>query len=175
MRLTGDGIDVATGLLQFGTPFAKAEPALTAALGAPTKDTGVGSSFSDYGTCPGNKLRALEYGGGALWVLFGDVKVDGGPLTMYQWALTPQGTPTSVPPASALVGDLSTLEFGIGTTVKQLKDGAATGTLEVRDGDEVIGPSFSLMDQSSGFYGQLTNTKPTGTITFVQGGMSCGE
>jgi len=94
---------------------------------------------------------------------------------MYQWALTPKGSPKSAPRASALVGDVSTLEFGIGTTVKQLRDAAATGTLEVREGDEVFGPSFSLMDQSSGFYGNLTNTKPTGTVTFVQGGMGCGE
>ena len=175
VRLTGDGIDLPAALVEFGTTFGAAEPRLRAALGRPTRDTGVENSFSSYGTCPGTKLRALEYAGGALWVLFGDVQRDNGPLTMYQWALTPKGRPRTVPRASALVGDVSTLEFGIGTTVQQLRDGASTGMLTLSEGDEVFGPSFSLRDQSSGFFGNLTDTKDTGTVTFVQAGMACGE
>ncbi len=175
MRLTGDGIDLPAALVEFGTTFVAAEPRLRAALGRPSRDTGVQNSFSNYGTCPGTKLRALEYGGGAMWVLFGDVKRDGGPLTMYQWALTPKGRPKAVPRASALVGDVSTFAFGIGTTVQQLRDGTAADTLKVRERDEVFGPSFSLMDQSSGFFGNLTDTKSSGTVTFVQAGMGCGE
>ena len=172
-RLTGDGVALPGQVLAFGTPFDEARPALEAALGAPSADTGVTDSFGPYGTCPGTELRALEYGGGALQLLFGDV--DGGALTLYQWALTGDGSPSSVPRASALVGDAATFEFGVGTTVAQLQDEAAPATVELSPGDEAFPASFRLQDQSSGFFGYLTGTAPSDTATFVQGGQGCGE
>jgi hypothetical protein len=143
------------------------------ALGKPTRDTGVISSFSEYGTCPGTKLRALEYGGGALVVLFGNVK--GAALTMYQWALQPKGNTAHVPKASALVGDVTTYEFGIGTTVGQLKAHVATGTLKVTPGNGSQAATFSLHDQSSGFSGQLSGTSDGDATTYVLAGKPCGE
>lgn len=173
IRLTGDGIALPSRVLAFGTPYEQARSALDAGLGAPTTDTGVIDSFGPYGTCPGTQLRALEYGGGALVVLFGDV---GGPgLTMYQWALTGQGRPSQVPPASAHVGDEATYEFGVGTTLAELRSGAAPAQLEVNPGDEILPASFRLQDQSSGLFGYLTGSEPQDTATFVQGGRACGE
>jgi hypothetical protein len=172
-RLTGDGIDLPKGVVLFGTTFEKARVALQQALGQPTRDTGVGSSFSAYGTCPGTKLRALEYGGGALVVLFGDVK--GTALTMYQWALQPAGNRAKVPRASALVGDVTTYEFGIGTTVGQLRAHVATDTLKVRPGDGSQAATFTLQDQSSGFSGQLSGTSDSDATTYVLAGRPCGE
>lgn len=157
----------------FGTTYDKARPALERALGRPTLDTGVGSSFGAYGTCPGTKLRALEYGGGALVVLFGDVK--GSALTMYEWALQPKGTPARVPKASAFVGDVTTYEFGIGTTVGQLKAHVATGTLKVKAGDGSQAATFTLQDQSAGFSGQLSGTTDGDETTYVIAGQPCGE
>lgn len=172
-RLTGDGIALVSRVLEFGTPIATARPALEAELGKATLDTGVGSSSAAYGVCPGTQLQALEFGGGGLVVLFGDV---GGPgLRMYGWALQDKGSPGRVPKASALVGDVSTLQFGVGTTVRTLQEGAATGTLEVRPPDEPSAASFRLDDQSSGFFGQLTGTAPADTVTFVSAGEACGE
>lgn len=173
VRLTGDGIDLPRRVVEFGATYDSARPLLDAALGRPTTDTGVTDSFSDYGTCPGTRLRALEYGGGALVVLFGDVS--GSALTMYSWSLTGRGTPSSVPAASAFVGDTATYEFGVGTTVAELEDGARPATVEVNPGDEVVRPSFRLQDQSSGFFGYLTGTDPQDTATFVLGGQGCGE
>ena len=173
VRLTGDGIDLGPRVVSFGAPYEQARPGLDAALGRPTTDTGVVESFGPYGTCPGTRLRALEYGGGALVVLFGDVAGPG--LTMYQWGLTTQGTPSQVPRASALVGDAATYAFGVGTRVADLRQGARPATVEVDPGDEALPASFRVQDQSSGLFGYLTGPAPGDTATFVQGGQGCGE
>jgi hypothetical protein len=172
-RLTGDGIDLPTGVLVFGTTYEKASRLLPQSLGRSTHDTGVVSSFSSYGTCPGTKLRAVEYGGGALVIFFGNVK--GSALTMYQWALQPKGNPKLVPKASALVGDVTTYEFGIGTTLGQLKAHVATDTLKVTSGNGSQAPSFTLHDQSSGFSGQLSGTSNNDGTTYVLAGQPCGD
>jgi hypothetical protein len=171
VRLTGDGIDTPDAVTTFGQAFEEVQPALVAALGRPTKDTGVVSSFSEYGTCPGSKLRVLEFGK-ALRVLFGDVIGPG--ITMYQWSLTEQSGDGAR--ASALVGDVTTYEFGVGDTVAELRAGIQGGAeLKVNPGDEVLAPSFRLTDQSSGFFGFLTGTADTDTVTEVQAGEGCGE
>jgi hypothetical protein len=159
----------------FGTAFDKANPALQRALGKPTRDTGVVSSFSDYGTCPGTKLRALEYDGGALVVLFGNVK--GSALTMYQWALQPKGNTAHAPRASAFIGDVTTYEFGIGTTVRQLRAGVGKERLTVGKGSESESqaPTFVVHDQSSGISGQLSGTTDGDATTYILAGRACGE
>lgn len=173
VRLTGDGVDTGKQVVAFGDAFEVAEPALRAALGEPTLDTGEQEVFGRYGTCPGSRLRALEYGGGALHVLFGDVIGPG--MTMYQWTLTERGRPGDVPRASALVGDVATFEFGVGDPLAELRAGVQGSALEVREGDEMLPASFTLTDQSSGFFGALTGTAPAATITGVQAGEPCGE
>ena len=173
VRLTGDGIDLAGGVVGFGATYEQARPSLDAGLGRPTTDTGVTDSFGPYGTCPGTRLRALEYGGGALVVLFGDVA--GPALTMYQWALTSEGDAARVPRASALVGDAATYEFGVGTTVRDLQEGARPAQVEISPGDQVFSATFRVQDQSAGFFGFLTGTGPGDSATFVQGGRGCGE
>lgn len=172
-RLTGDGIDLPVGVIDFGTTFDRAEPALRRALGRPTRDTGVGPSSGAYGSCPGTRLRALEYGGGALVVLFGNVS--GPALTMYQWALQPKGDAHRVPEASALVGDVTTYEFGIGTSLGDLRAGVATDMLKVRPGRGSRSPTFTLQDQSSGFAGQLSGTTDDDVTTYVLAGRPCGD
>ena len=172
VRLTGDGIDTPQAVTTFGQTFDEVQPALVAAFGEPSKDTGVVSSFSEYGTCPGSKLRALEFYGGALNVLFGDAVGPG--ITMYQWALVEPSEDT--PKASALIGDVTTYDFGVGDTVAELTAGVQGGAdLEVSPGDEVFGPSFTLMDQSAGFFGFLTGTTDADAVEFVQAGEACGE
>lgn len=173
VRLTGDGVDLPGRVAVFGDGFEPVRQALTAALGRPSLDTGEQSSFGSYGTCPGSRLRALEFGGGALRVLFGDV--DGPVLTMYQWSLIADGRPADVPRASALVGDTATFEFGVGTAVGQLRSGSAGAALDIRPGDEMLPASFRLSDQSAGFFGRLTGTADSDTVTGVLAGTACGE
>lgn len=171
--MTGHGIDTPARLVEFGSTYGDARPLLDTALGKPTKDTGEVDSFSDYGTCPGDVLRALEYGGGALVLLFGDV--DGPGLSFYRWRLEDTGTPAAVPKASALIGDVTTYEFGVGTTVAQLREGVGAQALQVTAGDVPVPPTFRLTDQSSSFFGTLTGTGPSDTALFVEAGQSCGE
>lgn len=173
VRLTGNGIDLPDRLLELGARYDEARPALIAALGTPTKDGAEESSFSGYGTCPGDRLRALEFGGGALVVLFGDV--DGAELTMFHWSLHDRGRPADVPQAVALVGDTATFGFGVGDTVAELREGSSGAELEVQQGDEIVGPTFRLTDQSAGFFGYLTGTSGRDTVTGVVGGQECGE
>ena len=171
--LTGDGLEVDGRPLPFGTSYDEALGPLTTALGPASLDTGETSPFGAYGTCPGTVLRALEYGGGAAVLLFGDV--DGPGQRFYAWNLPDQGAPDQAPRARALVGDAATLDLGIGTTVARLRAGSAEGTLEVFEGDEIFGPGMRLSDQSGGLYGSLTDTSDAGSVTFVTGGSGCGE
>ena len=166
VRLTGDGIALPTGVVAFGDTFTAVQPDLLRFLGTPTTDTGPIDPFSKYGTCPGKDLRVLEFDGGALQVLFGTL--DGNQeMTVYSWALTaPSDT---APKASALIGDAATFEFGPGTTLAELTEGAGDA-LEVVE-DELLGTVFRVKDQSSGFFGNVDG----GTVSFVQGGEGCGE
>jgi hypothetical protein len=170
-RLTGDGIDLPGRVLVFGTPFTEALPALTSALGEPTKDTERIDPLSNYGTCPGTTLQVLEYGDGALQVLFGDVGAD--EPVLYQWALTGAGDPDQVPQASALVGDQATFAFGPGTTVGALEENAGEA-LELAEDELILDPAFRLRDRSSGFSGFLSGTTSADVVTFVEAGTPCG-
>ena len=172
VRLIGDGVDLPARVVVFGDTLADAQPLLRRFLGEPTKDTGTIETFGAYGTCPGKDLRVLEYSGGALQLLFGTL--DGGAeMTFNSYTLTDQqGDATTAPQASALIGDAATFDFGPGTTVAELRAGAGEA-LELLPADEPVGPAFRLADQSSGFFGTLSS--PTGSVTAVQAGQSCGE
>lgn len=166
VRMTGDGIELPTRVVTFGDTYAAVQPDLLRFLGKPSKDTGPIDPFSEYGTCPGKDLRVLEYGGGALRILFGTM--DGAKeMTIYGWALTQASD--STPPASALIGDVTTFEFGVGTTTAELREGAGEA-LEVVE-DEMLGTIFTVKDQSSGFFGNIKG----GKVTYVQSTSGCGE
>ncbi len=173
IRLTGDGLDLPDGVVSFGDDYTDVRSRIVAALGEPTKDTGEVKSFSTYGTCPGQKLRALEYGHGALRLLFGDVIGPG--MTLYQWSLVDEGEPAQVPHASAFVGDVTTYEFGVGTTLPSLREGIGPDMLKVHAAEDPFPAGFTVSDQSSGFTGLLTGTAATDTVTGVEAGEACGE
>ena len=166
VRLTGDGIELPTRLVEFGDAFAAVQPDLLRFLGTPSTDTGPIDPFSKYGTCPGKDLRVLEFDGGALQVLFA-TKEGEQEMTVFSWALTAVSDTT--PKASAFIGDVTTFEFGPGTTRAELKAGLGE-TLELVD-DELTGPAFTVKDQSSGFFGTFEGDR----VFFVQAGTGCGE
>lgn len=173
VRLTGDGIDLPGVLLEFGAPFEAAHTALLDVLGPPTADSGEGPSTGAYGVCPGSTVRALEYGDGALVLLFGDAADP--ELRMFAWSLTDRGDPAAVPAARAMVGDVSTYDLGVGATLAELRTGTTGVALDVQPGDELVAPSFRLQDQSSGLFGTLTSAADDGTVTGVIAGQACGE
>jgi hypothetical protein len=173
VRLTGDGVDVPDAVVTFGTPYEQAVAALKSALGEPTKDTGPIDPSSGYGTCPGPTLQVLEYGGGALQLLFGRTGAADAPV-LHTWALTDIGDPAAVPTASALVGDVTTYELGVGTTVGELRDGLDEQTFQITEDAVSMDPAFTVQDQSSGFRGFLTGRSASDRVTFVEAGAGCG-
>ena len=171
VRLLGDGIGLPSGVLAFGTPLAAARAALEGALGQPTKDTGPTDPVGSYGTCPGTTLQVLEYGAGALQVLFGDV--DAAEPVLHTWALVDTGDPAAVPQATALIGDVTTAELGVGTTVGELRQEAGEA-FQIREDELSLDPAFVVEDRSSGFHGFLTGTTDGDEVTFVEAGSGCG-
>ena len=174
VRLTGDGIDTPDRLLAFGDDVDDVLPLLTSALGPPSLDSGEVPNEGQYGACPGSRQRALEFAGGALRVLFGDAIGPG--TTMYHWSLRSTGDVARAPRASALVGDVTTFEFGPGTTLAELREGTQGVQLEVTTTDtEDAATVFTLTDQSAGFTGFLTGPDEQDTVAGVQAGEACGE
>jgi len=173
VRLTGDGVDLPGVLLEFGAPFEAARTALREVLGPPSADSGPGPSAGAYGVCPGSTVRALEYGDGALVLLFGDAADP--ELRMFSWSLTDRGTASAVPAARALVGDVTTYDLAVGHPLTDLRTGTTGVELDVQPGDELLSASFRLRDQSSGLYGTLTSAEPDGTVTGLVAGSACGE
>ncbi|CAN5203881.1 hypothetical protein BH24ACT10_BH24ACT10_03620 [soil metagenome] len=173
VRLTGDGVDLPGVLLEFGAPFAAAQKALREVLWPPSADSSRGPSAGAYGVCPGSTVRALEYGDGALVLLFGDAADP--ELRMFSWSLTDRGTASAVPAARALVGDVTTYDLTVGHRLTDLRTGTTGVELDVQPGDELLPASFRLRDQSSGLYGTLTSAEPDGTVTGVAAGDACGE
>lgn len=167
--LVGEGVDLPGGPVLFGEAFTPAARRLTAALGAPSTDTGTTGTNGAYGVCPREDLRVLEYAGGAVVVLFGTRQGET-VQTFYGWQLR-EGA--GAPPARALVGDTTRFDFGPGTTVAQLRAGA--GDAVTVTSDELVGTSFTLVDQSRGLYGVLSAPGPDGVVQSVQGGEACGE
>lgn len=81
------------GGIQFGATEGDVLQTYTRALGTPTKDTGWTSSFSSYGTCPGNEIRVVEWN--RLRVFFGDTKF--GVKKFFQYEYTDRDATSSVP------------------------------------------------------------------------------
>lgn len=170
VQLIGDGLDLPDGVVAFGDGLEQVQPRLLRFLGRPTEDTGTIEPFGEYGTCPGEDLRVLEYGDGALVLLFG-TPAGGARQELYSWSLA--GAGAGLPRARALVGDVTTFEFGPGTTLAELQDGTGEA-LQLID-DELTGPAFRVEDQSGGFYGTLSSAAPDAEVERVQAGEGCGE
>lgn len=89
LQLESDGL----GELKFGVTADEVLATLEEALGTPTKDTGITSSFSAYGTCPGEKIRVIEWS--RLRVFFGDTKF--GTQKFFQYEYTDRDTKNPIP------------------------------------------------------------------------------
>jgi hypothetical protein len=178
------GVDLPTGVVEFGAPMADAVKQFTATLGPPTEDTGLTEPRRPYGKCPGTKVRALRYYGGALELLFGDAgeKAVPGKFVFHSWVLTSSGTPSAAPRASVLIGDVTTFEFGVGTTVKEFTRGL-TGTgnysFEVFDGPTFVvstGGNDPAPGTPASITGELTGDGgDAATAKLIAGGAGCSE
>jgi hypothetical protein len=155
IALRGDGLAVAT----LG---ASADPAIAAVseeLGAPSLDTGWEPSISSYGTCPGERIRGVEWGG--LVLLFTDgTTAYGSGEHLFTWRVS--GAP---PPVATVKG------LGYGATAADAEE-LYPGQVEELPAEDPF-PAF-LQIQAEG--GQVTAyLDEADTITNLEAGATCGE
>lgn len=95
LALRGDGL----GVVDFGASPDAAVDAVRAELGDPAHDTGWEPSASTYGTCPGEQIRGVEWGG--LVLLFTDGETpEGSGEHLFTWRV--DGAPPAVATATGL-------------------------------------------------------------------------
>jgi hypothetical protein len=155
IALRGDGL----GVVELGSNPDDAVAAVTAELGAPTVDTGWESSSSSYGTCPGERIRGVEWGG--LVLLFTDGTTDhGSGEHLFTWRVT-----SATPPIATVEG------LGYGATGSDAEELYA-GMVERVPAEDPF-PAFLRI---AGEGGQITAyLDDTDTITNLEAGTGCGE
>ncbi len=155
IALRGDGL----GVVDLGARPDEAIAAVRAELGEPTVDTGWEPSSSSYGTCPGEQIRGVEWGG--LVLLFTDGRTDhGSGEHLFTWRVT--GAP---PPIATHEG----LGYGAtGTDAEELY----ADTVERVPAEDPF-PAFLRI---AGEGGRITAyLDDTDTITNLEAGAVCGE
>jgi hypothetical protein len=146
--------DAGVGPLKFGARLDAAVEFLAGALGPATDDSGWGSSFSGFGTCPGTEVRGVSFG--PLTVLFGDPE---GVREFYAWTYSAFGTADNF-------GLETTKGVGVGDSTESVLD-AYPGTV-VDPGDGPFAPSARIDEVYVTF-------DDSGTVQFLGGGTLCGE
>jgi hypothetical protein len=153
--LRGDGLGVTT----LGAPPDEAVDSVTAALGAPTRDSGWEPAFSEYGTCPGDQIRGVEWD--HLVLLFTDGPTEyGSGQHLFSWRVT--GAPPAVGTATG---------FGYQATAadaEELYPGQVTRT----QAEEPF-PGFLEIDAEGGRITAYLDGADT--VTNLEAGAPCGE
>ena len=155
LALRGDGLEV----IDLGAAPDAAIAAVTAALGAPTLDTGWESSFSSYGTCPGEQIRAVAWGGLVLLHTDGATDVGTGEH-LFSWRIT------GAPPAVATEKGL-----GVGATAADAEE-LYPGQVEVVPAQDPF-PGFLEIQAEGGIIRAFLGDD--GEITNLEAGVTCGE
>lgn len=152
--LRGDGL----GVVALGAPPEAAVDAVTAALGDPTADTGWQSSFSAYGTCPGEQIRGVEWDNLVLLFTDGDTAYGTGEH-LFTWRIT--GAPPALGTAKGL---------GYKATVADAEE-LYPGDVEVTEPDDPF-PGFAQIRVDGGI---ITAYLDGQVITNLEAGTGCGE
>ncbi len=155
LTLRGDGL----GVVDLGAAPEATIAAVTAELGAPTLDTGWESSFSSYGTCPGEQIRAVEWGG--LVLLHTDGATDfGRGQHLFGWRVT------GAPPAVATETGL-----GFGASAADAAE-LYPGQVEVVPAEDPF-PGFLEIQAEGGLITAFLGDADD--ITNLEAGAPCGE
>jgi hypothetical protein len=155
LALRGDGL----GVVDFGAPPDAAVAAVVAELGEPAQDTGWEPSFSSYGTCPGEQIRGVEWGGLVLLFTDGDT-AEGSGEHFFTWRVN--GAPPAVATATGL---------GFGATADDAED-LYPGKVERVPPEETF-PAFLDIDAEGGPITALLDD--VDAITNLEAGTPCGE
>lgn len=152
--LRGDGL----GVVDLGADPDAAVVAVTGSLGPPTRDTGWEPSFSEYGTCPGEQIRGVEWD--HLVLLFTDGATDhGSGPHLFAWRLT--GAPPALGTAKGL---------GYHATVADAEE-LYPGAVAVTEADDPF-PGFLTVTVEGG---PITGYLDGDVITNLEAGAPCGE
>jgi hypothetical protein len=152
--LRGDGL----GVVDLGATPDDALAAVTNALGAPTRDTGWEPSFSEYGTCPGEQIRGVEWDHLVLVFTDGDTAFGTG-QHLFTWRIT--GAPPALGTAMGL---------GYQATVADA-DELYPGDVEHIEADDPF-PGFLTIAADGG---SITAYLDGEVITNLEAGTPCGE
>ncbi len=152
--LRGDGLGVAA----LGAAPDRAIAAVSAALGEPTVDTGWQSPFSAYGTCPGDRIRGVEWDHLVLLFTDGDTAFGSGEH-LFTWRLT--GAPPALGTSKGL---------GYKATVADAEE-LYPGDVEVTKPDDPF-PGFVTILADGG---TITGYLDGDVITNLEAGSGCGE
>jgi len=154
IELRGDGL----GVVELGAAPDVAIAAVTAELGDPTLDTGWESSSSAHGTCPGDRVRGVEWD--HLVLLFTDGATPYGTAEhLFAWRLT------GAPPALATAKGL-----GYEATVVDAEE-LYPGEVEVTEAEDPF-PAFLTVPVGDG---TITAYLDGDVITNLEAGAPCGE
>lgn len=155
VALLGDGVD-------------ETIRSASAVLGRPSKDTGWIRSFSEFGTCPGERIRAVMWG--QFRLLFTDGATDHGHADrphFFEWDYGP-GRPT---PALATAEGIT-----LGSSIEQVRRAYPSADFEWDH--PMYGPNFIVRGPSElGFlWGFLSGSEAASEVTFLAyGAPHCGE
>ena len=155
LALRGDGL----GVVDFGAPPDAAVAAVVAELGDPARDTGWEPSFSSYGTCPGEQIRGVEWGGLVLLFTDGDT-AEGSGEHFFTWRVN--GSP---PPIATATG------LGFGATATDAEE-LYGGKVERVPAEEPF-PSFLEIEAEGGPITAYLDEADA--ITNLEAGTVCGE
>ncbi len=149
------------GVLPFGADPEQTVTFVTSVFGAPTADTGWVDPF-DIGPCGGTRIRQVNWN--QLQLEFGDVSdVVAGRDHLYAYFYGVEGSSTPLP------AGLQTAEkIGAGSSVAELFAAYPGATL--LQGDEFIGPSFTVNDNLAGRVSGITDTD---VVEAIIGGRPC--
>lgn len=132
-------------------------------LGDPDDDSGYVDSYSEYGSCPGTRVRGVQWGD--LLLLFGDEStVADGRLHFYSWKYGPVSGDEPAPEGLRTKSGVT-----LGMTVADLRKLHPAAQIF---SDEIFGAGFEIERTLSG---SLSSVESTGRVTVLYGGISCGE
>lgn len=154
IELRGDGL----GVVALGADPDVAIAAVSAAIGQPTADTGWEPAFSTYGTCPGERIRGVEWDHLVLLFTDGDT-AHGRGQHLFTWRIT--GAPPALGTARGL---------GYKATVADAEE-LYPGAVEVTPPDDPF-PGFVRIGVDGG---SITGYLDGDVITNLEAGVSCGE
>lgn len=132
-------------------------------LGEPDEDSGYIDSYSQFGSCPGSRVRGVRWGD--LLLLFGDEStVIDGRLHFFSWKYGP-ASKSRVDPFGLKTESGITLGSSV-ADLRRLHPGVQVFS------DEIFGAGFEIERTLSG---SLSSTDRSGLVTVLYGGITCGE